>query len=75
MGEQKTSEKSFDTLEEAKEWILQERCYNNLEIKDEAYNALSYRDALSLQLNKNQYQNPKKPKKIKMKYIKPHDFL
>jgi len=73
VSEQLTSEKTFDTLEDAKEWILQERCYNKLVIKDEARNALSYRDALTLQLNKKQYHE-REPKNTKMKNIKPHDF-
>jgi hypothetical protein len=43
----------FDTLSDAKEWILNERCYNLLNITDDARNALSYKDALFFQLNKN----------------------
>jgi hypothetical protein len=61
LGEQ-TIEQTFETLEEAKEWILQERCYNKLDITDDARNALSYRDALTLQLNKKQYCNKKRRK-------------
>jgi len=60
VSEQMTTEESFDSLEEAKEWILQERCYNNLDISDNARSALTYRDALTLQLNKKQYSNNKK---------------
>lgn len=60
VSEKMTTEESFDTLEEAKEWILQERCYNNLNISEETRNALSYRDALALQLNKKQYKSNKK---------------
>lgn len=58
LGEQMTEE-SFDSLEEAQEWILHERCYNKLDITEEARNALSYRDALRLQLNKKEFQNRK----------------
>ena len=47
--------KKFKKLQEAKEWILQERCYNELKITDEAHNALSYSDALKLQLKSKNY--------------------
>lgn len=60
VSEQMTSEKSFETLDEAKEWILNERCYNNLKISDNARSALSYREALALQLNSKVYKNVKK---------------
>ena len=52
IGEQIITEK-FDSLEDAKEWILNERTYQKLEITDEARNSLSYKDALRLKLNKN----------------------
>ena len=56
---------TFDSLEDAKEWILQERCYNQLQITDEAHSALSYKDALKLQLHKNKNsRNKNKNKKI-----------
>ena len=60
ISEQMTTEETFNSLEEAKEWILQERCYKNLIISDDSRNALSYRDALRLQLNKKEYCNKKR---------------
>lgn len=51
LGEQNI-EKSFDSLEEAKDYLLNERCYNNLSISDSAKSILSYKDALKLQINK-----------------------
>jgi hypothetical protein len=39
---------NFDNLDDAKEWILNERCYNNLTITDDALSKLSYVDALKL---------------------------
>lgn len=62
LGEQLIQE-SFESLEEAQEWILNERCYNKLDITDNARNALSYRDALTFQLNNKKYINNNKNKK------------
>lgn len=45
-----TKVEKFDTLDEAKEWVLQERTYNQLVISDSALSELSYKDALKLQL-------------------------
>ena len=42
--------KKFDNLTDAKEWVLQERTYDSLVISDAAQTALSYKDALKLQL-------------------------
>lgn len=47
-----TEKETFDSIEEAKDWILKKRCYDNLEITDNAYSSLSYADALRLQLSK-----------------------
>lgn len=49
----------FDTLSDAKDWIMNERCYNLLEITDDANNALSYRDALAFQLKKKKKRAPR----------------
>jgi hypothetical protein len=49
---EKVESNTFDTLCEAREWILTERCYNKLVITDDAKNALSYKDALAFQLKK-----------------------
>jgi len=62
LGEQ-IIEKSFDSLEEAKEWLLQERCYNKLQITDKVETAQTYRDALTLQLNNKKYHNNDNKKK------------
>jgi hypothetical protein len=40
--------KTFDDIQDAKDWILQERCYNNLEITEDARGKMSYADALKL---------------------------
>jgi hypothetical protein len=56
MGES-TKIKKFKHLQDAKEWILHERCYNELKITDEAHNALSYSDALKLQLKSKRYKH------------------
>ena len=50
-----TVEKIFTHLRDAKDWVLHERCYNQFKITDEAHNALSYSDALRLQLRSKQY--------------------
>jgi len=47
-----TKVQSFDSLEDAREWVLEERTYGNLVISDSAHSALSYKDALKLQIKK-----------------------
>ena len=58
MGEQ-VQKCEFDTLSDAKEWVINERCYNLLDITDDARNALSYKDALEFQLKKKKKRAPR----------------
>ena len=43
-------EQDFDELQDALDWVIQERCYGNFEIKDSVNNDISYSDALRLNL-------------------------
>ena len=56
----------FDDIQDAKDWILNERTYDRLEITEEARGKMSYADALRLTQNKqNKNKNNKKKNKRK----------
>ena len=47
--EDHTEQQTFDSLDEAKEWAFRARCYNQVQITDDAQSKLSYADAVQLQ--------------------------
>jgi hypothetical protein len=64
LREDKT-EKTFLTRQEAKDWILNQRCYGNIDITDNASNQRSYSEITSKPIEINQVKKKKRKRKRK----------